>query len=31
VLFYSQQLEGKQWFSLFNQKAEQAHLEGTIT
>lgn len=31
VLFYSQQLEGKQRFSLFNQKAEQAHLEGTIT
>jgi acyl dehydratase len=31
VLFYSQQREGKQRFSLFNQTAEQAHLEGTIT
>jgi len=31
VLFYSQQLEGKQQFSLFNQTAEQAHLEGSIT
>jgi acyl dehydratase len=31
VLFYSQQLEGKQQFSLFNQTSEQAHLEGSIT
>ena len=31
VLFFSQQLEGRQQFSLFNQTAEQAHLEGFIT
>lgn len=31
VLFYAQQLEGKQQFSLFNQTADQAHLEGFIT
>ena len=31
VLFFSQQLEERQQFSLFNQTAEQAHLEGFIT
>lgn len=31
VLFYSQQLDNKQQFALFNRTAEQAHLEGFIT
>ena len=31
VLFYSHRQDGQQNFSLFNQRADQAHLEGIIT